>query len=348
MERRLVTIARGAAHPDTRLLILDEPTAGLPHEEAVRVIAAMKALVDADRSLILVSHHIEDIVAACPRVTLMRDGRTYRTLTGPEVNKDGIVRLLLASVSDMPISDGEERAQPDLGDDMATVTDVTGNYLNGISLSVRKGEVVGLAGILGSGASEVVQLLTGQLQPSGGRISIGRAQVKPSSPHVALRSGVGFVSGDRANLVIKGMSVSEHIALPALRKLTRGGMVSGKRERAWVRDSLERFSVKGTPEAQMTSLSGGNQQRALMARWAGMKVDLLVVDQPTVGVDLAGRAQVLSVLRQLAHDCGVVVAAEADELAAVCDRVLCLRRGRIDSELTGDDVNEERILSAIA
>jgi ABC-type sugar transport system ATPase subunit len=348
VERRLVTIARGAAHPHIRLLILDEPTAGLPHEEAARVIEAMKALVDADRSLILVSHHIEDIVSACRRVTLMRDGRTYRTLSGAEVNKEGIVRLLLANVSTMNIEDTEEKGAPTLGEEVATLSDVHGEFLNGVSFKVQRGEVVGIAGILGSGASEIVQLLCGQRQPRSGEVLVGTARVTPSAPHKALRHGVGFVSGDRANLVIKTMTVSEHVALPALERLTRGRLVSKRRERKWVDESLQALSVKGSGSVPMTSLSGGNQQRALMARWVGLPVDVLVVDQPTVGVDLAGRAQLLGVVRKLAEQRGVVLAAEPDELAAVCDRVLCLRRGEIATELHGADVEETKILSAIS
>jgi ribose transport system ATP-binding protein len=347
VERRLVTIARGAARPEVRLLILDEPTAGLPTAEAARVIAAMKKLIDADRSVILVSHHIEDIVSSCSKVTLMRDGRTYRTLTGPEVNKGGIVRLLLmnsANISDDETAAAESR---ELGDVVASFSEVRGEFLDGVSLSVRRGEVVGVAGILGSGASEVIQLLSGQRQPREGEVRVGAAQVTPSAPHTALRSGVGFVSGDRANLVIKAMTVSEHVALPALERLrSRLRFVSKSRERKWVEESLGALSVKGKPDAPMTSLSGGNQQRALMARWVGLPVDVLVVDQPTVGVDLAGRAQLLAVVRKLAAERGVVITAEPEELAMVCDRVVCLRRGSVAGELTGDAVTEEDILHA--
>lgn len=348
VERRLILIARGAAHPEVRLLILDEPTAGLPHAEAERVIAAMKKLVDTDRSLILVSHHIEDIVAACTKVTLMRDGRTYRTLEGAEVNKDGIVRLLLASVSTMVPEQADGRSAPSLGEEVLALEDVHGRYLNGVSLNVRRGEVVGIAGILGSGASEIVQLATGQSQPHSGTVSVGAKKLTPSSPHKALQSGVGFVSGDRSNLVIRTMTVSEHVALPALRSLTRNGLMSRRKERRWVEDGLRALGVKGTPEVPMTSLSGGNQQRALMARWSGLRVDVLVVDQPTVGVDLAGRKQLLGVVTELAREQGVLLSAEPDELATVSDRVLCLRRGAIGTELTGDEVTEERILHAIS
>jgi ribose transport system ATP-binding protein len=314
------------------------------------VIAAMKKLIDADRSLILVSHHIEDIVAACRKVTLMRDGRTYRTLSGPEVNKEGIVRLLLASVSDLVEAEPAARAAGRVGEEVASVADVHGQELGGVSFKVRRGEVVGVAGILGSGASEVVQMLTGQRQPRVGEIRVGSGQTSPTSPHKALRSGVGFVSGDRSNLVIRSMTVSEHVALPALGKLTWGPFVSRRKERKWVEDSLQALSVKGQPDAQMTSLSGGNQQRALMSRWSGLKVDVLVVDSPTVGVDLAGRKQILEVLGGLARERqqGVVLVAEPDELAVISDRVVCLRRGVVGVELTGEEISEERILDAIA
>jgi ABC-type sugar transport system ATPase subunit len=348
VQRRLITIARGAVHPHTRLLILDEPTAGLPHEEAARVIDAMNNLVASDRSLILVSHHIDDIVAACRKVTLMRDGRTYRTLTDDEVNKDLIVSLLLGGAANMPSAETVDRRTDGLGEEVANVNDVSGEFLDGVSMTVNRGEVVGLAGILGSGATEMVQMLTGQRQPRIGQIKIGKRAVTPSNPHKALRSGVGFVSGDRANLVIKTMTVSEHVALPALERLTSARLMSRRQERKWVTKSLDALSVKGTGNVPMTSLSGGNQQRALMSRWVGLPVDVLVIDQPTVGVDLAGRAQLLGVIRQMADERGIVLAAEPDELAASCDRVICMRRGRIAVELRGGDITEDKILGAIA
>ena len=348
VDRRMVTIARGAARQHVRLLILDEPTAGLPPAEAAVVIGAMKRLVNDERSVILVSHHLEDIVTACSRVTLMRDGRTYRELVGDEVSKATIIPLLLGNISDVVEETQIERTKMVVGDEVGSLSDVTGYSLNGVALSIHRGEVVGIAGLLGSGVSEVIELLSGQSQPVSGHVRVGSASVVPSTSHKALRSGVGFISGDRANLVIKTMTVSEHVALPALERLTRGRLVSRKLESDWVTDSLADLSVKGDAGSPMTSLSGGNQQRALLARWARLKVDLLVADQPTVGVDLAGRVQLLAVLRALAADRGVLLAAEPDELATTCDRVLCLRRGVIVSELQGDEVTEMAILHAIS
>ncbi|MBS1845345.1 MAG: sugar ABC transporter ATP-binding protein [Actinobacteria bacterium] len=348
VDRRLVMIAKAAAHPAARLLILDEPTAGLPQAEARRVVEAMKKLVTPDRSLVLVSHHIEDIVSACTKVTLMRDGRTTRTLRGAEVTKDAIVSELLAGVSQQALARNSAGSHT-LGEEVARLDEVRGNYLDGVSLTVRRGEVLGLAGILGSGVSEIIQLLTGQIQPKSGKVRVGAAAKTPSAPHRVLGAGVGFVSGDRSSLVIQGMTVAEHVALPALDELAIARVaVSPRRQRRFVADSLAGLSVKGHQTAMMTSLSGGNQQRALMSRWLDTDADLLVVDQPTVGVDIRGRAQLLGVLRDLAEDRGIVLAAEPEELAAICDRVLCLRRGSVVAEISASELSEASVVSGVA
>ncbi len=348
VERRLVMIARGAARPHVRLLILDEPTAGLPHDEALRVIAAMHKLMDSERGLILVSHHIEDIVAACHKVTVMRDGRTVHTLEGRDVNKDHIVGLLLGGEGKRATQQIERRAPGNEGEELASLSAVNGQYLRGFSMTARRGEVVGVAGLLGSGAGEVAEMLIGRRQPAAGEVRVGRLGIRPTAPHRALSSGVGYISGDRSSLVIKSATVSEHVALTRLGEFSHFGFVSRKAERAGVEEALAALAVKGTPEVPMTSLSGGNQQRALMARWYGTESDLLVVDQPTVGVDLAGRVALLAVLRKLADDRAVVLVAEPDDLAGACDRVLCLRRGLLQLELQGSEIDESRILDAIS
>jgi ABC-type sugar transport system ATPase subunit len=346
VERRLVTIARGAAHPHVRLLILDEPTAGLPHHEADRVVEAMRRLVGEERSVILVSHHIDEVVAACGRVTLMRDGRTVQNLEGEEVTKDAIVSMLLAGTSTEPL----ERKPRQLGETVASLDGVHGRALKGVSLEVRRGEVVGIAGILGSGATEVMELLSGQAQPSKGTVTVGVSGDRPASPHTTIGKKVGYVTGDRSSLVFRTMSVEEHVALPGLSRFSMSGFISRRKQRKWVKSSLDALSVKGSPGDPMTSLSGGNQQRALMARWVkDERAELLVVHEPTVGVDIAGRRQLLELLRELAATRGVIVAAEPDELAAVCDRVICLRRGLIAAEFEVDQTGaEDRILSTIA
>lgn len=347
VDRRILTIARGASQEHAKLLILDEPTAGLPPREADRVLEAMRSLVSQDRSIILVSHHVDDIVRSCRRVTVMRDGEYVTTLEDEAVTKDGIVDLLLSGAPSVSAvrHDGDEQAT---GATVGRVEDVSTGGLDGVSFTVRRGEIVGLAGLLGSGVDEALQLLTGRIRPAAGRVTVGEAEVEPKSPRMAFGNGVGFVTGDRAAVVMPTMTVGEHVALSSLRDIAVRGVVVGGRERTWVQRALDRLAVKGAAGALMTSLSGGNQQRALMSRWVAADVDLLVVDQPTVGVDMAGRAQLLSVVRQLSADCGIVLAAEPEELEAVCDRVLCFRRGRVVAELSRDEATEARILAAIA
>ncbi|HEU0019511.1 MAG TPA: sugar ABC transporter ATP-binding protein [Thermoleophilaceae bacterium] len=346
VEQRLVTIARGVVRPGVRLLILDEPTAGLPHHDAKRVMESLHQIVSPDRAVILVSHHIDDVAAACHAVTVMRDGKTVTELRGEAVRTDDIVDLLVAGAPLEAIRD-ESAAPVEAGDELIDVEQAAGRSLRGVSFAVRRGEVVGLAGVLGSGSGETIEFVSGQSRPDDGTVRVGRDASDPSTPHRAFRAGVGYISGERARLVIEDMTVGEHVSLPVVGQFGRVGVVSRGRERTWVNRSLDALSVKGEGSAPMRSLSGGNQQRALLARWIGADVDVLVVDQPTVGVDIAGRAQLLRALRDLARERAILLAAEPEELAATCDRVLCLRRGEIARELTGDDITEGAIIRAI-
>ncbi len=346
VDQRLLTIVRGAARPDVRLLIFDEPTAGLPHHEAVKVLRVLQRLTNEQRSLILVSHHIDEVVAACDSVSVMRDGRTVRELRGADVERDTIVGLLVNGVD---VNAGVDRgdASPPADDPVLTMDRVEGRHLRGPSLTVHRGEIVGVVGLLASGADELIAMAIGAEHPTAGAVRVGGGQVAPRDPHRALRAGVGFVSGQRTRMVIDGLTVGEHVALPSLERFATAGIVSGRRERRWAREQIDALDVRGAPGAPMRSLSGGHQQRALFARWLDADVDLLVVDQPTVGVDLVGRAYILRAMRSLADGRALLVAGEPEELVAVCDRVLCLQRGKIVATLTGSDVLERNILSAI-
>lgn len=366
VEQRLLTIARGAGRPGVRILIFDEPTAGLPHHEAVRVIETLRGLVTPVRSLVLVSHHLDEVVEACDSVSLMRDGRNVRVLDGDEVRKDEIVDLLVGAASPRAETTGTARAgvpgaavrpvdapgtaaEADVaGDAVARLEDVHAEHLRGVSLEARRGEVVGVAGLLASGVDDVLGLLTGERRAARGTVRVGARQVMVRSPHAALRAGVGYVSGQRSRMVIGSMTVAEHVSLSALGRFRRAGLVSRRGERAWVEQQLDALGVKGAPDAPMTSLSGGNQQRALFARWLDSDVDLLVIDQPTVGVDIVGRGYILDAVRAMSGTRAVVVAGEPEELVSVCDRVVCLRRGTVARQLVGDEITEAEILNAIA
>jgi ABC-type sugar transport system ATPase subunit len=347
VDHRLIAIARGAARADVRLLILDEPTAGLPHTEVERVMRALKNLVAGDRSLILVSHHIDEVVDVCGTVTVMRDGRTVERLVGKEVHKEVLVDMLMAGApADMSFRTNEESDA--LGEVLVRLDAAQGRQLRGVSMTVRRGEVVGVAGILGSGVTEMVELVTGQKRPTSGVVEVGEGAGEPTSVRRACQLGVGYLSGDRGRLVIRPMTVADHVTLPGIERFARFGIISRRKETSAVAATLARLDVKGSPGALMRSLSGGNQQRALLGRWMQTKVDVLVVDQPTVGVDIAGRLKVLSALTDFAESGAVVIAAEADELAAICDRVICLKRGEMVSEIGREGLTERSILDAIS
>jgi ribose transport system ATP-binding protein len=347
VDQRLAMIAQGVAQDDARLLILDEPTAGLPAEESHRVIAAIAGLVDDRRSVLVVSHHLDELVSCCHSVTALRDGRTAAQLRGDEVSKEVLVDLLLSGV-DVADEDLQEVDRPALGDVLVRLDEARIGPLAGLSFEARRGEIVGVAGLLGAGVDEVLDVLVGARRAQSGTVAVGADGVAPSSPHRAVRAGVGFLTGDRAQAVVPKLSVNEHVWLPPGRRLRNLGFVRRRAERRGAAGHLRTLEVKGAPEAPMRSLSGGNQQRALLARWLATDVDVLVVDRPTVGVDIAGRAALLETLRALADRRAVVISADADELATICDRVVCLRKGRKVATLEGPNLRESAILDAIS
>jgi ABC-type sugar transport system ATPase subunit len=340
VDQRLTMIAQGVAQQDARLLILDEPTAGLPAEESHRVIAAIAGLVDEHRSVLVVSHHLDELVSCCHSVTALRDGRTEAELHGDQVRKDTLVELLLSGVD---VAETETR-RTEHGEILVRLEAAAAGRVCELSFEARRGEVVGVAGLMGAGVDEVLGVLAGLRRLDSGTLAVGPAGVAPASPNRAVRAGVGFLTGDRSRAVVPKLSVSEHVYLPP----SRGLFVRRRRECRMAAEHLRALEVKGRPEAPMRSLSGGNQQRALLARWLATEVDVLVVDRPTVGVDIAGRAALLETLRSLADRRAVVISAEADELATVCDRVVCLRKGRKVATLAGAALTESAIVDAIS
>jgi monosaccharide-transporting ATPase len=347
VQQRLVMIAAGVARRGVRLLILDEPTAGLPANESGHVMTALAGLVDERRSLLVVSHHLNELATSCHSVTALRDGQTQQVLRGDDVTKSALVRLLLSGAR-VAEKAAQTVARPDAGEVLVRAVDAAAGRLRGMSFQARRGEIVGIAGRLGAGVDEVLDLLVGLRGTDSGEVTVGVEAQKPRSPHSALRAGAGFLTGDRSRAVVPGLTVRDHLYLPPIGLLTKLGFVRRRAERKVAGSLLNQQGIIGEPDAQMQSLSGGNQQRALLARWLAAEVDVLIVDRPTVGVDIAGRAGLLESLRTIASKRAIIISADSDELAAICDRVICLRKGVKVATLEGDDLTEDAIVDAIS
>ncbi len=322
-EQRLLMLAR-VLFRSARLVIVDEPTAGLTEEDAHGVTTALLDVKARGVAVAYVSHELDEVARLADAVTVLRDGEVAARFTG----RTGRDELLAELVAGTHLSSSVERTP---GEVLLETGALAGGRLRELDLVVRRHEVVGLAGLMGSGRDDVLPAVVGMLPVQGRVTGRGRAV---SSPASALRASVGYLNGDRKRAVIRDLRVGLHVSLPVLGRFATGGIVRSRAERPATRAALEQVQVAADSSQPLATLSGGNQQRALLARWLLADVDVLLIDEPTVGVDIAARAALLDELRRFAERGAVVVASsDIDDLVESCDRVLCFRAGRVVAEL---------------
>jgi ABC-type sugar transport system ATPase subunit len=354
VQQRLLMLAR-AVHSRARLLILDEPTAGLAEDEARQVLDVIGRILDERMTVLYVSHHLSEVAEMCHRVTCVQGGLVTTRLVGGEVTWPA---LMSAVLGDTDVAADSHRSRPVVSRPVAHAAEaaptmhldtVSGVRLRGVSITVNRGEVLGIAGILGSGVSEAISLLTGCTRPTIGTIRFQGRPVVLRSPATALAHGIGYLAEARSRTAFRSMTVRENVSITALtRWFGRGGLLRRRIERERVDTALRMLSVDGDPGRPLSALSGGNQQRALVARLLAADVSVLVIDEPTVGVDVQARAELWASLRTLADTRAIVVASSyPEELVAICDRVACIKNGVVSAELVGDAITEPGIVHAI-
>lgn len=346
VERTCVAIARALAElsGDARLLVLDEPTASLPKAEAARLFTVVRRLAANGAGILYISHHLEEVLDLASRVTVLRDGQVAYDGEVAGLSHDDLVRHILGR-SPAEIA-ARQRAEP--GPPVLRAENITGGArTTRFSLTVHGGEIVGVAGIDGSGREDVCPLLAGAEPPDGGTITVAGRALKPGSPHAALSSGLAYVPANRhRDGLIMTHTVRENITLPALRPLTAwtGLRLSTERSDASRWTERVRLHPPGT-EAPVDRLSGGNQQKVVLAKALRTSPKVLALDEPTQAVDVGAAAEIMQLVADsAASGCAVVIASlDAELLATYCHRVLVLRRGLVATELLGDDVTSERI-----
>ena len=343
IEQRLVMIARALSF-DARLVIFDEPTATVaPHEAAV-LLETIRDLAARGVAVLYVSHHLREIEDLCDSVTVLRDGRVVADLG--RATHTALVELLAPEATSAQHPGRSERAA---GDVLLDVRSVSGPRLHDVSLAVAAGEIVGLAGLVGSGARELLLTVCGAAPFSAGSIMLGGRGLRSGNALRAVECGAGFLPGDRSLATFPSLVVRHNVALPSLRRFARFGFVDLGAEKSAVTALLDRVALRASPEAPITSLSGGNQQKTLVARWIGSNARLLLLDDPTAGVDVASRPEIHAQIRALS-DAGVavlLVSTDAEELAELSDRVVVFEHGAVTGELTPDLLTPVRVLAAM-
>lgn len=348
----MVAIARALQDVDDEkrsVLVLDEPTAALPAREVELLLDAVKGFAADGHAILFVTHRLTEALEIADYTTVLRDGRVVGELGRDAMTHDTLVELIAGHVLDETAAGtGVDHAD---GEEAVRLDGVAAGAVCGATLSVRKGEIVGIAGLLGSGRSTLLRCLFGDIPLERGHITLGGEAVAFTDPRDALRAGVAFVPEDRATeSAFRGLTLSENMSIAVLPGYWRRGLLQRRRLRADSRELMSRFLIRAASEvAELGTLSGGNQQKAILARSLRRRPGLILLDEPTQGVDVGAKAEIWSLVRR-AVDAGaavIVVSSELEELESVCDRVVVLDRGRTTSELVGAAIDADRLHALI-
>jgi len=335
---------------------MDEPTSSLEAREVETLFGVIRQLREEGVGLLYVSHRLDELYEICDRVTVLRDGKVIHTGELAELSRLQLIAHMLGRELAEVEAEGatgfgeehEAREEPVL-----QVRDLTQQpRLHDISFDVRPGEVVGLAGLLGAGRTETAKAIFGAEPPDSGSLKVGGKELKAGSPAAAIRAGIAFLPEDRkSDGIIPDLSVKENIVAAALPRLTRAGMVSDKAQDELVDKFMRSLGIRASsPDQPVRELSGGNQQKVLLARWLCMNPKVLILDEPTRGIDVGAKAEIQKLVDDLAVEgLGVIlISSELDELTEGSDRVVALRDGAVVGLLSGEEITENKLMEVLA
>jgi len=348
--QQIVSMARALSH-DTRLIVMDEPSAALDQQEVQALFRVIRDLTAQDIAVVYISHRLEEIRQVGDRVTVLKDGRTVATdLAARKTPTTELIRLMtgreIAYV--FPTRPAADRAA-------ATVLEVSGLALDksfaDVSFSVRAGEIVGLAGLVGSGRSEILESVYGARRPTRGTVSVDGRRLRPGSVGAAVKAGVGLAPEERKSQgLLLDQSVYRNITMSSLGRFARAGFLDRGAERAAAAELTTALDVRPTGvERPVRTLSGGNQQKVVLARWLLRECRVLLLDEPTRGVDVGARSEIYALIRSLAARgvAVVVVSSEMEEVLGLADRVLVVREGQVVHEGPAEEIDEHGVLNLV-
>jgi ABC-type sugar transport system ATPase subunit len=343
-QQRLVMFAQALSRK-AALMIADEPTAGLSSQEAELVVSGLERLKRQGRTLLFVSHRFGEVLRLCDRVTIIRDGATVQTLERSALTREHLIRAVVGEES----AAGRDRAAatPDRPVSLR-VRDLRGRELRGVTFDAREGEILGVTGLAGSGVEELLAVVGGAETATDGAVALHGDACRFRSPADAIAGGVSYLPADRTRAGLLGMPVRTNVSLARTRATTSSGVLTRASERRATRPVLGRLGLESHADRPLSALSGGNRQRALIARSIFARAGVLLFADPTVGVDFRARAEIHDLLRELADEGRTVVisSSEPEELVALADRVIVLRQGVVKATLEGDGISPESMTAA--
>ena len=344
-EQQIVEIAKALAG-NVRVLILDEPSAVLGPREIRKLFDTLNRLKNEGVAIIYISHHLSEVFQIADRITVLKDGSSSGSLKASESSKDSVIRLMLGR----PLNTMYPERNPLIGQEVLKAAEIFfAEKVKGVSFSVRKGEIAGIAGLTGSGRSETARTIFGAEKMKMGRLLLSGREVRINSPHKALLNGIGMVPEDRKQHgVILSLSVKKNISITNLKNITgKLGFINNRKELNITNELIRRLSIKtDDPDQPAESLSGGSQQKVSLAKWLNSDCRILIIDEPTRGIDIGAKVEIYKIINDLSHTgvAIIVISSETSELMGICDRIMVMRDGRIEGILNREEYSEEGIL----
>jgi ribose transport system ATP-binding protein len=345
-EQQMVEIAR-ALYVKSRVLVMDEPTTALSDRETVRLFEIVRRLRDDGIAVVYISHRMNEVYELADRVTVLRDGRFVGELSREELSAERLVKMMVGrDVQDFYKNEHEREA----GDEVLTVEGLTdGEWVQPSSFLLRSGEIVGLAGLVGAGRTELARLIFGADPAKSGEVRLEGRKLEIRGPKDAMREGIGYVPEDRKALgLFLEMNARENIVMSVLDRDSKLALVDFTEAKRRTRAAIDALNIRvASQRARAVGLSGGNQQKLLVARWLEIAPKVLLLDEPTRGVDVGAKGEIYRIMDELAsHGVSILfISSELPEIIGMSDRVLVMREGRLVAELTGEEIDQETIIA---
>jgi len=346
--QQMVEIAR-ALTVDPRAVIFDEPTASLTDAEKVVLFEVIADLQSRGVGVIYISHRMEEIFKITDRISVLRDGQYRGTLTTAETTEEEVTQLMIGRKLDL----SRNATTHDMGEVALEVRNLScGDLFRDVSFTVRKGEVVGFYGLVGAGRTEIAETIFGLRDPSAGKILLDGEEVRIHSPQDAIRRGISLVPEDRKGQgLVLGMNCRDNMTLPQVDDMTAGPFVSDGAEVAIFDQYRDKLDIRTPGWRQLVgNLSGGNQQKIVIGKWLSMHPEVLIVDEPTRGIDVGSKSEIHNLIRDLAAQgyAVIVISSEMPEVLHVSDRIVAMFSGRVMREFTAEEVTEDSLIQAIS
>lgn len=344
-QQQMIEIAK-ALLTDTKVIIMDEPTSALTEREIQKLFEVIRSLKQEGVSIVYISHRMEEIFEICDRITVMRDGRTVDMKAIPETNFDEVVKKMVGR----ELTERFPARNPSPAEVVLEVEHATRKgWFEDVSFKVRQGEIVGFSGLMGSGRTEIMRALFGLDRLDQGEVRMFGKKVVIRKPVDAVNHGIGFITEDRKDEgLVLDFSVRENMVLPSISGFTKKGLISTQSEKVFVDALIKRLQIKThSAETAAGNLSGGNQQKVVIAKWIGIGPKLLILDEPTRGVDVGAKREIYQLMNELTgHGVAIImVSSELPEVLGMSDRIVVVHEGRITGELNKAEATQEKIMT---